>query len=184
MTHLLYSLGQHWCIIVRNILVLCLFIDWPPSTQKLPVLETRWKDIEACDSQIIPGFYDWFVQHKLDMIKSTMLRPVREEAGLGCPPQPFTTNPSEAVNAVNKNQVNYKSHQLIQFIEHLKEVIDEQDREVERAITGRGKYHFKEQYSFPTDSRVTVVQDDRKATVGSLEESIEYQSGSNLKSND
>ena len=80
-------------------------------TQKLPVLETRWKDIEACNSQIIPGFYDWFVQHKLDTIKSTMLRPV-QEAGLGCPPQPFTTNPSKAVNVVIKNQVNYKSHQL------------------------------------------------------------------------
>ena len=111
-------------------------------------METRWKDIEARDSQIIPGFYGWFVQHKLDTIKLTMLRPVREEAGLGCPPQLFTSNPSEAVNAIIKNEVKYKSHQLIQFIEHLKEVIDEQDREVKRAIIGRGKYRFKEQYSF------------------------------------
>ena len=65
-----------------------------------------------------------------------MLRPVREEAGLGCPPQPFTTNPSEAVNAVIKSQVNYKSNQLMQFIQHLKAMVDKQDREVERAVIG------------------------------------------------
>lgn len=35
----------------------------------------------------------------------------------------------------------------MQFIQHLKAVIDEQDREVERAVIGRGKYRFKEQYS-------------------------------------
>lgn len=98
-------------------------------SEKLKVLGKRWSDIEEHDSQISRGFYDWFVQHKSDIIKSTMLRPVQEEAGLGCPPQPFTTNQSEAVNAVIKNQVSYKSHQLIQFIEHLKTVVDEQDRE-------------------------------------------------------
>ena len=62
-------------------------------------------------------------------------------------PQPFMTNPSEAVNAVIKNQVSYNSHQLVQFIEHLKAVVDEQEREVERAVIGQGKYRFKEQYS-------------------------------------
>ena len=116
-------------------------------SKKLQVLENRWNDIEGRNPQINGGFYNWFVQHKSDMIKSTMLRPVREEAGLGCPPQPFTTDLSEAVNAVIKNQVSYKSHQLIQFIEHFKAVVDEQDREVERAVIGRGKYRFKEQYS-------------------------------------
>ena len=89
-------------------------------SEKLQVLEKQWNNIEEHDSQINRGFYDWFVQHKSDVIKSTMLTSVQEEAGLGCPPQPFTTNPSEAVNAVMKNQVNYKSHQLIEFIEHLK----------------------------------------------------------------
>ena len=35
----------------------------------------------------------------------------------------------------------------MQFIQHLKAVIDEQIREVERAVIGWGKYCFKEQYS-------------------------------------
>ena len=101
---------------------------------KLQVLAKRCNDIETSNSR---GFHSWFTHNKAEIIKSTMLRPVREEAGLGCPPEPFTTNSSEAVNAVIKNQVNYKSHQ------HLKTVIDEQDREVERAVIGQGKYCFK-----------------------------------------
>ena len=116
--------------------------------KKLQMLEKRWNEIESCNPQITPGFHGWFLQYKADIMKSTMLRPVREEAGLGSPPQQFTTNPSEAVNSVIKNQVGYKSHQLIEFVDHLKAVVDEQYREVERAIIGRGKYRLKEQYSF------------------------------------
>ena len=115
---------------------------------KLLILEKRWNEIETCNSQITPGFHGWFLQYKADIMKHTMLRPVREEAGLGSPPQTFTTNASEAVNSVIKNQVGYKSHQLIQFVDHLKAVVDEQYREIERAIIGRGKYRLKKQYSF------------------------------------
>ena len=50
-----------------------------------------------------------------------------------------------------KNQVSYKSHQLIQFIEHLKAVVDEQGQEVKRAVIGWGKYCFKEIIFQPTD---------------------------------
>ena len=123
-------------------------------SKKLQVLEKRWSEIESGNSQITPGFHSWFLQYKADIMKSTMLRPVREEAGLGCPPQQFTTNPSEAVNSVIKNQVGHKPHQLIQFVDHLKAVVDGQYREIERAIIGRGKYRFKEQYMFLQISEV------------------------------
>ena len=69
-----------------------------------------------------------------------MLRCVREECGLGCPPDILTTNASESVNAVLKRKVD--------FIDKLKELVQEQQREVERAVIGRGKYHFREQYRF------------------------------------
>lgn len=94
-------------------------------SRKLLILEKQWNEIESCNSQITPGFHSWFLQYKVDVMKSTMLQPVREEAGLGSPPQPFTTNASEAVNSVIKNQVGYKSHQLIQFVDHLNAVVDE-----------------------------------------------------------
>ena len=39
-------------------------------SEKLQVLEKQWNDIEARDSQIIHGLYNWFIQHKSDIIKS------------------------------------------------------------------------------------------------------------------
>lgn len=54
-------------------------------SDKLQVLEERLNSIEESSSQISRGFYNWFVRHKSDVIKSTMLRTVREEVGLGCP---------------------------------------------------------------------------------------------------
>ena len=60
-----------------------------------------------------------------------MLRPVREEAGLGIPPPTFTTNASESINAMLKKKVDYKKNELPAFMNHLKQIIDEQDRELE-----------------------------------------------------
>ena len=56
----------------------------------------------------ITGFIRWFLSNKLPVIRDTMLKPVREECGLGCPPQPFTTNASESINAILKRKVDYK----------------------------------------------------------------------------
>ena len=79
-------------------------------------------------------------------IMQTMMKPVREEAGLGSPPEPFTTNASETVNSIIKSHVSYKPNQLMELTEKLREAIDEQEREVERAVIGRGKFRFKEEY--------------------------------------
>ena len=76
-----------------------------------------------------------------------MLHSIRQECSLGCPPKPFTTNSSESINAVLKWKVNYKKSELPDFIDIIKQVIDEQQREVERAIIGRGKYKLRAQYS-------------------------------------
>ena len=79
---------------------------------------------------------------------SGMLRPVREDAGFGVPPSAFTTNASESINAMLKRKVNYKRSELVAFIQHLKEIIDEQQRELEHAVIRRGKYEFREEYKF------------------------------------
>ena len=73
----------------------------------------------------------------------TMMKPVHEEAGLGSPPEPFTTNASETINSIIKS---YKPNQLTELTEKLREAIDEQEREVEKAVIGRGKFRFKEEY--------------------------------------
>jgi len=76
-----------------------------------------------------------------------MLKPVRREAGLGNPPIPFTTNASESVNAMLKRKVDYNKNELHVFINHLKQVVDEQEKEVERAVIGWGKYKFHPDYT-------------------------------------
>ena len=71
-----------------------------------------------------------------------MLKPVRQEAGLGLPPSTFTLNTCESINAVLKRKVDFKKNELPTFVTHLKQLAEEQEREVERAIVGRGKYQF------------------------------------------
>ena len=75
-----------------------------------------------------------------------MLKSVRRKAKLGDPPSHFTTNASESINAVLKNKVDYKKNELPDFLDKLRGVIYEQEKEMERAIIGRGKYKFCEQF--------------------------------------
>ena len=114
-------------------------------SHKLEVLEKRWNEVEKMYGAQ-PGFYEWFTRNKMTTIMQTMMKPVREEAGLGSPPEPFTTNASETVNSIIKSHVSYKPSQLMELTEKLREAIDEQEREVERAVIGRGKFRFKEEY--------------------------------------
>ena len=81
--------------------------------RKVATVGAKWNEIESSSSQVSPGLHSWFVRYKAE---STMLKPVREQAGLGCPPEQFTTNQSEAINGVIKNQVGYKSRQLMEFV--------------------------------------------------------------------
>ena len=78
-----------------------------------------------------------------DMVKKCMLRLVRQQAGLGCPPDAFKTNASERVNASLKNKVDYKRHELPVFLDKLREAIVEQDVELSRAVIGCGKYEVQ-----------------------------------------
>lgn len=109
--------------------------------EKLDFLLGKWKDAGP-----LTEFCDWFVKNKVDVIRQTMLRSVSEEAGLGSPPAQFSTNASEAVNNLIKQKVDYKRHELPSFIGKLRELCDEQEREVERAVVRRGKYRFRPQY--------------------------------------
>ena len=61
-------------------------------------------------------------------------------------PSIITTNASESMNAVLKHKVDYKKHQLPSFIDKVKKLVDEQNREVERVIVNRGKWQLRSQY--------------------------------------
>ena len=116
--------------------------------EKLEAKKDDWLERERDNTGVVPGFFDWFFHHKVEMITSGMLQPVREDAGLGCPPASFTTNACESLNAVLKRKVNYKKSELPAFVDHLKSLIDEQERELERAVIGRGKYRFRREFQY------------------------------------
>ena len=97
---------------------------------------------------VCKGFYEWFCRHKVDTIVSGMLKPAGQEAGLGVPPTSFTTNTCKSINAVLKWKVDFKKNELPIFVTNLKQLAEEQEREVERAVIGRGKYQFVEEYQF------------------------------------
>ena len=59
---------------------------------------------------------------------------------------PFTTNASESINAVLKQKVNYKRNELPVFLEKIKELIREQDSDIEKAVIDRGKYKINPEF--------------------------------------
>ena len=89
----------------------------------------------------------YLVNNNASVIHDTMLRPIRVECGLGCPPDIFTTNTSESENALLKHKLDHKQSELPEFINKVKEVITEQQQEVEHAVISRGKYQFREQHN-------------------------------------
>lgn len=83
--------------------------------QKLMMLKEHWEVFEDRDGD---GSYEWFNEHKAPVVKETMLKQIREDAGLGCPPQSFTTNASETANFILKNKLDYKHSQLLEFVDN------------------------------------------------------------------
>lgn len=79
---------------------------------KLDSLVQAWQTAEMPSSADAHGFIRWFQANKADAIRDKMLRPIRQECGLGNPPNPFTTNASESVNALLKHKVEYKQNEV------------------------------------------------------------------------
>ena len=54
-------------------------VDFNVLHNRLQLLKSKYHDQ-------VPGFYEWFVEHKLPAVESSMLQSVRQSAGLGSPP--------------------------------------------------------------------------------------------------
>ena len=108
-------------------------------------LKSRWNEFETPYNSP-PFFYNWFVKHCHDNVAKFMLQGVRTRAGLGSPPSPYYTNEVESKNKLLKEAVQYKSSQLPDFIEKMKNLMQEQRQEIERAVIGAGEYRLRDQY--------------------------------------
>ena len=109
-------------------------------------LEKVWNDRES-SFHTPPEFHSWFRQYSRDVIAKSMLRPIREKAGLGSPPEPYYTNDIESKNNILKQHVKRKSSHLPEFIEKMKELTTEQRSEIEKAVASCGEYRIVPQYS-------------------------------------
>ena len=62
---------------------------------------------------------------------ATHLVVLHEEAGLGNTPEIFTINASKSLNTAIKSKVDYQKNELNKFIEKMRCLVDDQQREVE-----------------------------------------------------
>ena len=114
--------------------------------EKLDQLEKKWDDLEI-PFNFPPEFHSWFKAYSREVIVKSMLRPVREKAGLGCPPSPYYTNDIESKNNILKQHLCRKPSALTDFVDSMKAMITIQRTEVEKAVASHGEYRMASQYS-------------------------------------
>ena len=107
--------------------------------------ESRWNELEKPYNSP-PFFHTWFLKHCHKTVSECMLPTIREKAGLGSPPSPYYTNEVESKNRILKEAVQYKSSQLPEFVDKMKGLMEEQRREIERAVIGSGEYRLRKEY--------------------------------------
>ena len=111
----------------------------------LSKLENVWnKREEPFNSP--PVFFSWFKRYERDVIANSMTRETRIKAGLGNPPRPYYTNEVESKNNILKQHVRYKSSELPTFVDSMKELLEAQQKEIEKSIVGQGEYRIRSEY--------------------------------------
>jgi hypothetical protein len=108
--------------------------------KRMLILKTKW----ASSHKNGKKFHKWFQKNKSEKFVNHVIAPVRQRAGLGCPPEKFTTNRSERTNSVIQDYVKRKyGHRLVNVLTFsimMKELVSMQEKEVELAVVDRGEY--------------------------------------------
>ena len=97
--------------------------------EKIKLLKQEWSDAHEKGAE----FCEWFVKNKANEFLASVIRPVRERAGLECFSERFTTNSSERSNVVIQDIVKQKTGGKFDeyvFAQALKELIDTQEQEI------------------------------------------------------
>ena len=71
---------------------------------KLDAVIESWQNALHFSTVNIQKFRDCFLSNKGVVLRDTMLHSNQQECGLGCRPEPFTTNSSESIDAVLKQK--------------------------------------------------------------------------------
>ena len=118
------------------------------------------------------NFFKWFHNHKSADFVNCVISPVRQRAGLGCPPEKFTTNRSEATNNVLQDFVLRESHGKKKMDEHsfassVEKLVNIQKEDVELAVVGSGEYKLREEFRYleVAPSEWSQMRDDQRKAV-------------------
>ena len=107
-------------------------------TAQLHCLEKVWNKRESEITGQVALFYDWFLEYHARAAKDSMLYGIRRSAGLGNPQSSYYTNSVELMNSLLKLRTDFKKQEFTVFICTLKELVDNQFGEVDRAVVGIG----------------------------------------------
>ena len=113
----------------------------------LESLKERWSNFDEKGGQ----FYEWFCKQKRSSFLQSAIAPVRQRAGLGFPPEKFTTNRSEQTNRsiqefVKKECNVMKKVDEFSFCVALNKLVKMQQQEIEMAIVGKGEYRIRDKF--------------------------------------
>ena len=118
---------------------------------KLASLKDRWNMIELSnrktlqEESIQPEFHDWFCPYKAENMSNTMIKSVRDAAGLSSSDgntKRFYTNGSvtESLNQMLKDKVHYKASHLHKFIDEMCDFVKRQENDMKKAVCRVGDW--------------------------------------------
>lgn len=114
---------------------------------RLLALKEKWDSLEySVHPHQEPQFYRWLLKNEANHMKLSMIGSVRESAGLGSPPAPYTTNRNESMNNVAKAHADYRQSDWVTLVNNMYDLVQNQSMEVEKAVYGMGEYVFKPAY--------------------------------------
>ena len=99
---------------------------------------------------IQPEFYDWFCEYKAEDMSNTVIKSVRNAAGLSLSDgstKRFYTNASESLNQMLKEEVNYKASHLHKFIDEMYDFMKRQENDMKKAVYRSGDWRLHLDYN-------------------------------------
>ena len=132
---------------------------------KLSVLQSKWAALHPHGGE----FHNWFSSNKAGEFIKSVIHPVRQLAGLGCPPKKFDTNRSERTNGVTQDFVRRECDGPVNeyvFAKAMQKLVEAQEKELELAILNRGEYTLRNGYKHLTisPSRWRIMTEKQKDT--------------------
>ena len=143
-------------------------MDCASFDEQLSGLEKEWKDRELASGINRPStFFDYFRRHVAADMKTSMISPVREMAGVA-PGKVYFNNDNESVNAKIKKFVQRKRNDWPSFVSAMKELISMQSRNVDRAVFNEGPYRLTQELAtlgVSSDELTMLSSKERKAFI-------------------